>query len=76
MNPYESEGNSYGGESNDFNTTLTLAKNAKEKGMRKNRRELYRLYSARRTIETDGYTNTPTGWKVCWKMELIPCLPG
>lgn len=34
MNPYESEGNSYGGESNDFNTTLTLAKRAKEKGMR------------------------------------------
>lgn len=26
---------------------------------------MYRLYSVRRTIETDGYTNTPNGWKVC-----------
>ena len=34
VNPYDSEGNSYGGGSNDFNTTLTLAKRAKEKGMK------------------------------------------
>lgn len=34
VDPYDSEGNSYGGESNDFNTTLYLAKRAQEKGMK------------------------------------------
>lgn len=34
VNPYDSEGNSYGGGSNDFNTTLYLAKRAQEKGMK------------------------------------------
>ena len=34
VDPYDSEGNSYGGGSNDFNTTLYLAKRAQEKGMK------------------------------------------
>lgn len=34
VDPYDSEGNSYGGGSNDFNTTLSLAKRAQEKGMK------------------------------------------
>lgn len=34
VDPYDSEGNSYGGGSNDFNTTLYLAKRVQEKGMK------------------------------------------
>lgn len=34
VNPYDSAGNSYGGGSNDFNTTLELAKRAKAQGMK------------------------------------------
>lgn len=34
VDPYDSEGNSYGGGSNDFNTTLYLANRAQEKGMK------------------------------------------
>ena len=34
VDPYDSEGNSYGGGSNDFNTTLELAKRAQSKGMK------------------------------------------
>lgn len=34
VDPYDSEGNSYGGGNNDFNTTLSLAKRAQEKGMK------------------------------------------
>lgn len=34
VDPYDSEGNSYGGGSNDLNTTLYLAKRAQEKGMK------------------------------------------
>ena len=34
VNPYDSEGNSYGGGSNDFQMTLKLAKRAKAQGMK------------------------------------------
>ncbi len=34
VNPYDAQGNSYGGGTNDFNTTLALAKRAKALGMK------------------------------------------
>lgn len=77
MNPYESEGNSYGGESNDFNTTLTLAKRAKEKGMREKIGGSYTDFTqlAELLKLTDIQTLQMVG-RFGWKMELIPCLPG
>lgn len=34
LDPFDSQGNTYGGGGNDFGTTLALAKRAKEKGMK------------------------------------------